>query len=41
MKCHKYNTTTRKKNQTKPEQTKRRNYFSNLVLKKYTKKNTC
>ena len=35
MKCHESNTTMKKKNETKLEQTKKHKYFSNLVLNKY------
>ena len=36
MKCHEINTTIKKKNKSKHEQTKKHKSFSNLVLYKYT-----
>ena len=35
MKCHGSKTTLKKKNKTKIEQSKKHNFFSNLVLNKY------
>ena len=38
MKCHECNTTIKKKNKTKYEQTKKHKCFSNLVFNKYVVK---